>query len=389
MASQCRSVTQVLRFAQDDRANDDKTRLVQPWLPKRGKAHLPLLGQRLLPRQLPQNQMPLPEMHFRSLAPRLHEPVIQPRADRRTGQRNHAGRPFLHDLRTGLRRDPLNHLRHKLVDDFFLQKLAADVDSSGAVPAKFGPGSDLRGTVAYYNSSAALLNKSLLADHDEIISAIRAPNNVPTFENACQKLRDFLFQGGLNLYDTYAFAYEVLSDVGRDTLSKPEYANSACFADRSTFNDIGRPLLGLQRTCSPGYTASKQFLDNVGLYWTKNDVADLGAASGCLSNSVAILDMRGQTTVDFSNITARSGAASIEYLHTLIQPSGSHPFGCYSGSIGGDTDARKVWFVVQTAGNKRYHVELSGDAVDPDGPMNKILIKDASAQEAACSSIKS
>src|SRR5580704_10938610 len=76
--------------------------------------------------------MPIPEMHFRALAPGADKPIIQTCSEGRTHQRNHAPRPLLDHLGAGLCRYSLDDARYEFVDNFFFQKIAADVDSGGA-----------------------------------------------------------------------------------------------------------------------------------------------------------------------------------------------------------------------------------------------------------------
>src|SRR5580700_1220175 len=76
--------------------------------------------------------MPLAKVGLGALAPGAQEPVVQTSAQGGTNQRDHAPRPLLHHLSAGPRGDTLNHARHELVDYFFLNKFAADVNSRGA-----------------------------------------------------------------------------------------------------------------------------------------------------------------------------------------------------------------------------------------------------------------
>ena len=71
-------------------------------------------------------------MSSSAVAPGTYKIVIEPRANGRTSNRNHAPRPFLNSLFAGLRCNPLNDFGHEAIDYFFFQNLAADVHSSGA-----------------------------------------------------------------------------------------------------------------------------------------------------------------------------------------------------------------------------------------------------------------
>ncbi len=76
--------------------------------------------------------MPLAEVCLGPLAPGAHEPVVQAGANEGTGQRDHPSRPLFHNFSAGPCRNSLDHPRHKFADDFFLQKLPADVHSRGS-----------------------------------------------------------------------------------------------------------------------------------------------------------------------------------------------------------------------------------------------------------------
>ena len=89
------------------------------------------------------SKMLLAEMRLGASAPGADKVVIQSRANRRTGNRNHPSRPLLDDFGAGLRGDALNHFRHKPIDHFFFQQFAADVHSGGAG----GGNPELRGFV--------------------------------------------------------------------------------------------------------------------------------------------------------------------------------------------------------------------------------------------------
>ena len=89
-------------------------------------------GQDPLSRLLAEKQMSLSKMCLRPPSPGADEPVIQARANRSAGERNHASRPLFHDFRAGFGGDSLDDPRHEFVDDFFFQQLAAYVDSGGA-----------------------------------------------------------------------------------------------------------------------------------------------------------------------------------------------------------------------------------------------------------------
>lgn len=76
--------------------------------------------------------MVLAEVGLGAFPPGAHEPVIQTGADGGAYQRNHATRPLLNHLSAGARGDTLDDAWDELVDNFFLQKFAADIDSGRA-----------------------------------------------------------------------------------------------------------------------------------------------------------------------------------------------------------------------------------------------------------------
>src|SRR5579872_7219310 len=71
-------------------------------------------------------------MSLGPLSPSPDEIVIQRRTNHRTSNWDQTAGPFFDRLFARLDRDPLNHLGHESIDDFFFQQLAADIYTSGA-----------------------------------------------------------------------------------------------------------------------------------------------------------------------------------------------------------------------------------------------------------------
>src|ERR671925_1207248 len=85
-------------------------------------------------------QMPAAKMCPRTLTPGAHEVIIQSSTNQRAGNRNYSPRPLLYYFPAGLNGNALDDAGNKFIDDFFFQKLAADVNSScaGGGDPKFG-----------------------------------------------------------------------------------------------------------------------------------------------------------------------------------------------------------------------------------------------------------
>src|SRR6266702_1317779 len=76
---------------------------------------------------VPGFEVTLAKMGLGALTPGANEIVIEACANNRTGKGDEASGPFLDHLGAGFGGNALNDARHKAVDHFFFQQLAADV----------------------------------------------------------------------------------------------------------------------------------------------------------------------------------------------------------------------------------------------------------------------
>src|SRR6266851_4427665 len=76
--------------------------------------------------------VPFAEVRAGALSPSAHEIIVQAGADHRAGKRNDPSRPLFDHFRAGLRSNALDDSGHEPADHFFLQQLAADVDTGSA-----------------------------------------------------------------------------------------------------------------------------------------------------------------------------------------------------------------------------------------------------------------
>lgn len=268
-------------------------------------------------------------------------------------------------------------LRSSLVSEATMSATTA----KPSAPPKFGVyASLLREQVKYYQLDLAKIDTELRANQQSsILKDIQNPASPNDFAAACNRLRTFLGNAGLNRYDVYGYAWEVLQSEGRDTVSKPEFLNSGCFElERDQFEAIGRPLTSNTMTCSPGYIVSKQFMDAVALHWLDGNQQALHSVMPCLAPSLVITDLRGNPVDDGYLDQSETAANLMKKLRTMMPMEGKTSYGCYTPAIG------TVWrnsLTVQYTGKKRAIIEFSTHKDDPSGKVVRVKIRDMNATE--------